>query len=457
MRLPEAALTTPQAQQGWEDAFDRSAEPVSLKAGGTEERYRLWGSYSLQERPADVAARMLRCIDGRIVPTPDGGVTLDNAAWEEPDIVLDEDSIIDIIELTRGVDLEQRPNTIRATFLDPDADYATGDADPWEDAADVVARGVEPIDISFPMAPSHGQCRRLMKKDWYRRNPEWAGRFTVNLKGLALIAKRYVRIQLATFGIDHVFQIEHLEFNIGQGGILLGVVLDAIAMPAASDAWSPAAEEGDKPVTTDIEENTSVPVPTGFTVTIERIVAGGQNVPYALLEFDEPPAESLSVKAEYKATADSEWIPISVSSGATEAQSPNLSDGTEYEFQIWHVTSRNRPSDRTDPIVITPTADETAPDPVTGVSATPSTGETALEWTTPNNGNFSRTVIRRNTADDEGTATEIGISPVYGPASTIMDLVDTGLAADDYYYWIYAANASGVESTAVATGVVTVT
>ncbi|GKX33706.1 MAG: hypothetical protein MnENMB40S_13240 [Rhizobiaceae bacterium MnEN-MB40S] len=453
MRLPESALTTSLAQLGWEEAFARCAEAVSLKAGGTEERYRLWGSYSLQERPADVIGRMLACTDGRIVPTADGGVTLKIGTWTEPDVTLDEDSIIDVIELTRGLDIEQRPNTIRATFLDPDADYATGDADPWEDEDDIVARGIEVDDVTYPMSPSHGQCRRLMKKRWYRRNPEWAGRFAANMRGLALIGEDLVRIRLEAFGIDHVFEIQDLEFNFGEGGILLGVVLDVISLPEESEAWAPATEEGDKPETTDIDEDTTVPEPTGFVVTIKRISA---NLPYALIGFDAPPAESVSVEAQFKRTAASQWIPISVSSGATEAESPNLSDETEYEFQIRHITARNRPSDWTDSITITPTTDEAAPDPVSSVSATPGVGEIALQWTTPDNDNFSRTVIRRNTTNDEGGSEEVTASPVYGPVSTVMDLVEGELDAGTYYYWIYAANAAGVESTAVATGSVVV-
>ena len=81
-------------------------------------------------------------------------------------------------------------------------------------------------------------------------------------------------------------------------------------------------------------------------------------------------------------------------------------------------------------------------------------GEVDLTWTTPNNGNFSRTLIRRHTADVEGSATLI--ATIYGPASTATAYTDDSLAADDYYYWITAANASGVESTSVATGAVTV-
>lgn len=456
MRLPEALMTTTQAQQGWEDAFDACNEAVALDAGGTEARYRLWGSHTLTERPGDVIGRMLACCDGAIVSTSDGGVTLKVGQWAEPSVTLTSDDILDVSELTRGIDREQRPNTIRAQYLDADSDYSTGDADPWIDPVDVTARGPEPDDISVIMAPSHGQARRLMKLRFFRTNPDWVARVSVNKKGLALIGEQFVRIKLAEFGIDDVFEIQELALNFVAGGEVEGVTFDVISLPEGAYEWDAGLEEGTAPNATAASETSTVPLPTGFEVDIDRITAGSQEVPVAVLTFDGPPVASLRVEARFKATADSEWSAITVASGATEATSPALSDGTEYEFQVRHLTSTGRPSDWSDSIDITPVADETAPGPVTAVSATGGTGEVTLQWTTPNNANFSRTVIRRNTADDEGSAVAISGSPVYGPASTAMALDDTGLTAGTYYYWISAANASGVESSSAATGAVTV-
>lgn len=456
MRLPEALLTTTQAQQGWEDAFDACGEAVALDAGGTEARYRLWGSHTLVERPGDVVGRMLACCDGAIVPTSDGGVTLKIGQWAEPTVTLTADDILDVSELTRGIDREQRPNTIRAQYLDAASDYSTADADPWIDPVDVTARGPEPDDISLIMAPSHGQARRLMKLRFFRTNPGWVGRFTVNKKGLGLIGEQFVRVTLAEFGIDDVFEIQELALNFVQGGEVEGVTIDVLALPQGAYQWNAGLEEGTAPNATETSETSTVPVPTGFEVDIDRITVGSQEVPVAVLSFDAPPVASLRVDARFKETGASEWIAIAVSTGATEAQSPALSDGTEYEFQVRHLTSTGRSSDWSASIEITPVADETAPDPVTAVSATGGAGEATLEWTTPNNANFSRTVIRRNAMDDEGTAVTLSGSPVYGPASTAMELVNTGLTAGTYYYWISAANASGVESSSVATGAVVV-
>src|SRR5690606_41563057 len=119
----------------------------AIAAGGSEPRYRLWGSYQLNERPADVLGRMLTCCDGRLVPTPDGGPTLDIGSWSEPTVTLTPQAITGFSEVGRGRHVMTSANTIRATFLDPSQDYQSTDADPWADESDVSERGEEAKDV----------------------------------------------------------------------------------------------------------------------------------------------------------------------------------------------------------------------------------------------------------------------------------------------------------------------
>lgn len=452
MRLPESIFTTPVAQQGWEDAFDVADDEMTLKAGGTEEQFRLWGSYTLQERPGDVVGRMLACCDARLAPTSDGGVTLKIQTGEAPTVTLTEDDILDVTELTRGLDREQRPNTIRAQFYDPDADYASGDADPWVDAADVTARGSEPLDASFMMAPSHSQCRRLMKRLYYRQNPEWVMRISTNMGGLACVGEDAVTIQLADFGIDDRFEIQNLEFNFGEGGIIEGVTLDVIAMPSSAYEWTAASEEGTKPVTTSVDESSTIPVPTGLTLTYTASTA------ILEIDADAPPSDSLTLLYRIKPTSSSDWITLGPPLGATQAQVYGPTDGVEYEVQAQHLSSTSRESEWTASATITITSDETAPGDVTLNSSSGGSGQAVLNFTAPNDANFNRVVIKRGTTATEGSASEVSGSPIYLSQNATYEFTDTGLAADDYYYWIYAQNGSGVDDgSGVATGALTVT
>ncbi|MCG7507054.1 fibronectin type III domain-containing protein [Mesorhizobium retamae] len=454
MRLPSSIFNTPLALAKWQESYTRCAQAITLNAGGTEPRYRLWGSYFLNERPADVLGRMLASTDGRLYPTSDGGLALDIGAWSEPTVILDADAIIGFNDVARGRDVTTTANVIRSTYLGPDQDYQTTDADPWIDEADVSARGEIERDTPFIMSPSHSQTRRLMKLDAYRANPTWVGAFQCNLRGLAALGERFVRIQYPLFNIDEVFEVQDFRFDIAEGNLLQGVTLNVQSMPSAAYQWSPD-QEGVAPVRDDTVVDRTIPDPTGFNVTITRKTVAGSPVPYASLSFSAPPVASLKVQARGKRTADTQWIPIGVQDGATSAESFALSDGEQYEFQIRHVSASGKPGDWTSSIVITPVADTTAPGVVTGVGGTGGAGQVALTWTAPNSANYHATNIRRNTVNNEGTATLVRTE--YGAPSTADSWTNTGLSAGTYYYWLKARNASGVESASVATGAKTVT
>lgn len=455
MRLPSGVIDTPLASAGWLAAHNRCDEAVTLKAGGTEKRYRLWGSYQLDERPADVLSRMTAACDGRLVPTPDGGLTLDVGTWVEPTVTLDADAITGFSEVSRGRDVLTTANIIRATYLSPFHDYQSTDADQWIDDADVALRGEIAKDTSFNMAPSHGQCRRLMKLEAYRANPEWVGVFQCNLRAMAVFGQRFVRIAYPMFGINEVFEIQDFRFNIGEGGILTGVSIQVQSMPSAAYDWDAATEEGTAPITEDTVVDDTIPLPTNFDFLVDRITVGGTLVPYGVLTFDLSPSEALILQGQYKKTTDTDWSVVAISENATTANTTALSDGVTYEAQVRFVTLTGRQGAWTASQTITPVADTTAPGVVTSVTKTGAAGQVTLGWTSPNSANYTAANIRRNTVNTEGSA--VLVRTEYGPPSTADSYVDGGLAAGTYYYWIKARNGSGVESASVATGSVVVT
>ncbi len=346
MRLPEGLFNTPLAQDGWVAAFNRANEAIAISAGGTEPRYRLWGSYQLNERPADVLGRMLSCCDGRLVPTPDGGLTLDIGAWEEPTVVLTADAITGFSEVGRGRDVMTSANTIRATFLDPSQDYQSTDADPWADENDVSERGEEAKDVQFNMSPSHSQSRRLMKLEWFRANPVWVGTFNTNLMGLAAFGERFVRIQYPLFGINSVFEVLDFKFIIGDGGILQGATIQVQSMPQTAYQWD-TSQEGIAPVSDNSSVDDELPVPAAPEVII-------QSGPVAELSF--PPSSNaiLSYMVRWRKTADTDWTVFGpLANDAESYTTPALVATTEYEFQLAMRTEKGRIGDYSESTVET--------------------------------------------------------------------------------------------------------
>ncbi len=466
MRLPSSIFETPEAETAWAMAITRADEPIDLAAGGTIPRYRLWGSYKLTERPGDVVESMLANCDGRLLPTGGGGAALHVGAWAEPAITLTQDNIRSVTDLVRGLDQEQRPNTIRAKYLEPNADYSQEDAEPWDDPADVTERGVEPRDIDLIWSPHHSQARRLMKLEFYRDNPEWSMRLEVDLLGLALIGEPLVRVQLPVFGIDAVFEIQSLEIDV-EDGIARGVMLDLIALPEAAFAWDAATEEGAAPVAGSIDPGgtsdvkADVPLMTGLNVTQVELESEDSVFPSAFVDWDQQ-AAGLTPEIRFKKTAQPAefWQDLFIRQGANSGQTGVLSNAEEYEFQGRLTTATGRRGAFTSSVTLTPSVSVGAPDPVTsasGVAGSESPPTSIdLSWMTANDPIHHRTVIKRNTSNDEGSATEITGSPVFGAPNSSQSLNDSGLASGTYYYWLYAASQFDDRATGVATGAVTI-
>lgn len=348
MRIPSTLVATTQAAAGWLAAYNRATENVSILAGGTEDRYRIWGSYSLNERPGDVLSRMLAACDGRIKPTADGGVTLDIGTWAEPTVTLDADAIAGFTDLSRGRDIMTSANVVRATYLSPTHDYQSTDAQEWSDGADVAARGEIATDLAFDMAPSHGQCRRLMKLAAYRANPAWVGTFQCNLRGLAAYGERFVRITYPLFSIDEVFEVTDFRFDIGDGGTLIGVTIAVQSMPEEAYDWDYLTEEGTAPIYETTTVDNTIPVPTNFTFAAETIAVSGTSAIIGVMTFDEPPS-GLNIEVQYKRTVDATWLNAAVNEENTGAQTSILSEGDEYQARARHVSITGRAGDWTDP------------------------------------------------------------------------------------------------------------
>lgn len=114
-----------------------------------------------------------------------------------------------------------------------------------------------------------------MKLAWYRANPNWIGVFECNLKALAAIGERFVRIVYPAFGINEVFEIQDIRLNIASGDILQSVTITAQSMPSAAYEWDADQDEGEAPVADDTDVDNTIPVPEDFDVVIGTTEIGG--------------------------------------------------------------------------------------------------------------------------------------------------------------------------------------
>jgi hypothetical protein len=446
LRLSEETIAL--ADEDWIAEANVCDELVPLKGGGTEKRWRIGMTYSLNERPGDVLQRMLDACDGQIFPTADGGLTLKVGRWQAPTVVLDEDTITSISGLTRGGDVLTRFNTIRIQYTSPAHDFEEVDADPWVNEDLVSLYGEVSKDVQIFASPSHGQTRRIAKLIDRRVNPRWRATLSCNLGGLAVIGERFVTVRLPDYGIDESFEIQgQPQFVMGEEGMIIGIQVEVISMDATAYAWDPATEEGTPPPVPDpLEDDDDLPVPVGFVVTTATRNVQGQSLTYATLKATAPVREDYYLYFEVSSDGGGTWAEVQHEQKAMQAEYGPLIDGVTYQARARTISSGKTLSDPTSPVV---TFTATSIPPLTPVAFTASgTATVSLSVRAANDANTRALQFRRGTPAQAFSAAAI-ISDQLANANDVRS-AEEAPTPGSWRYWATAKNASGALSTTPA-------
>lgn len=218
-------------------------QPVELKNGGTEPRYRLSGTYELTDEPRNVLRRMLATCDAEIVPLPDGTIGIRGGIWQEPDVILNDEHITSYT-YEQGSDRFSGFNRLQVSFTSPNHDYQLVETQSWDDINNQNLRGeILTNDLALDFVPSHGQSRRLAKIAMFKGNPRHKMTIQTNMAGLQALGESVLRLQLSELNIDAVFQITRFEILEGMAGC--SIQLSSLAQSAYQ--WNAALEEGEPP------------------------------------------------------------------------------------------------------------------------------------------------------------------------------------------------------------------
>lgn len=427
-------------------------ELVPLKTGGTIKRYRLWGSYGMNEEMRAVLPRMLRACDGDLYMDTSGRIAIRGGKWTTPALTLDAaNGHILSAQFKHGQGALAAFNDLTLTYTDPNLDYQETEAQSWVDSGNVALRGqVLSSQLDLLMVPAHAQARRLGKIFTRRANPEWIGTIVTNYYGFNATGEETVHIVFPLLGIDDDFLIQSVRILDN----LTGVELTVTSFSASAYAWDAELEEGEGPGE---PPETSSPVslnpPADFHVT-----AASRAGTILLATWTEPARTALEQEVQYRSSPDGTWINMLVSDGVGLAETGILVAGEVYDARIRTRSPGGLYGPWSDPpLTITATAVTTAPGPVTGVTGVAGIGQVVVNFTYSASSNAIGANIYRHTADSFAAATLI--ARTYGSPSVATSFTDSDLVAGTYYYWVTAINGSTgfVQSTEVATGAQVVT
>ncbi len=319
-------------RDSFEGFGDLSDELVDLKAGGTIKRYRLWGSYGLDEEVVSVLRRMLDTCDGDLFIDTEGKIAIRGGQFVTPTLTLDESSIISA-EFVQGAQESASFNELTISCTEPTLDYSTTEVEMWVDTANVALRGeVLTDDLQLPMVPHHAQARRLAKIHTAKRNPQWSGTLVTNFNGFNAIGEEMVTVVFPILGINGTLLVQKIEILDD----LTGCRISVSTLNASAYDWDEVTEEGEPPPDPpDTTGDDGLDPPADFTGSIEtRPAIGGGVAYYIVAEWTPPARDTLSHRVQYRPSSGGPWTDMFVDEAGGTAESLLITIEENYELQI---------------------------------------------------------------------------------------------------------------------------
>jgi hypothetical protein len=429
----------------WDEvAIEANAADVEIqdRDGNTIKTWELSGTFPLSLDRETVRAELGTACDCFFYEASDGTVGFKLGRYITPTVTITDDEII-TASYTEGQEGTKPINAFSMQYTEPSNGYVQAGSAAIENVSS--GESYEKQEIANYWVNHHNQACRLSKRYLSVEQSQYRCSFQLTWVARALRGQRFFNIVHTETGITQVMEIDKLVRN--EGGATYTV--ECHSVNSTDFDFDASTEEPEKPKYTDLTTSTDVPTPTGLATSS----SGGA----VFASFDAYPRTSLIAQLRYKDTAISPetWYEVSIPNNQNYQTINGLVDGSQISVQVRYITATGRSGDWTSSSTITVVADSTAPNPAINVSATGGVGIVDLSWSDNNSSNYAGARIYRNTADDFSTATLVHTE--YGPPNASDSYQDSGLIADDYYYWIVSINGSGVAATETAAGLVAAT
>lgn len=450
MRIPVGKIN----MESFRAAANICDEVLSLGGSLVEKRYRLWGSYQLNEEPLRVLERMLATCGGDFYTDNTGLICLKVAVWNEPTVCLDADKgHIIAYDMVRGPDMFSKVNTVKIVFTYPDNDYKETEGDPWIDLDAISEDGDRLEDkLELFMVPSHTQARRLAKIHYSKANPKWAGRIISNLYGIQTINEETVILNIPELEI-YYGQFYIVDRQLADDGCTM--TIDVISADKTAYSFS-IEDEGTLPVIPESPNGNndgSIQSPSGIRVVAGRPLGGGTTVVLYII-WDETISDSITHVARYRTGSDP-FVEESVGALLNYDITANVVAGSTYDVGVKTIGSGGLTSPFSVSVSVEATVNNVAPGSCSGLTATfIGGGAVSVKWTTPISDEFVATKIYRGVTNVFADA--VVISTKYSTVNKSMRLLDTSLGSGEYYYWVVAVNSSGSVGSSIGPATVTV-
>ncbi len=321
-------------------------EPVTVIGGGTEKRYTVNGTMSLAASPLDNLTSLLKA-GAAYCPYVQGEFQYVSGKYIAPVLTLTEHDMIGGYQLiSNSAGKAGTVNTVRASIVDPDADYEVRQLKPMQIAGYISVDGEElSIDAKFPFTSSQSTARRLSKLAIERSRYGLTIQATFTPKALKLSVGDRITLDSDLYGWTKVFRVEAVAFAV-ESGVSLSLREDAAAV------WNWSVDDDEVlpvPPAISLPSRLPIPVPTGFSVSEAINTPASDKADKSTITFTStlPTDDRVeSAKYQYRLVGESQWIDVRYDEATASHSLVVLSNGANYEFSAQSITFNGRVSEQ---------------------------------------------------------------------------------------------------------------
>lgn len=455
-------------------------EDVPLAAGGNENRYELHGAFETSAKPEDIINQMLTSMAGKAIWS--GGVwRILAGAYYTPTLTFDEDDLRDGFKIQTLVSRRENFNCVKGVFQSADNKYVATDFPPLESATFISQDGGEKVfkNIVLPFTSSASMAQRLAKIELLKARQQITLTLPMKLNALQANVGDIVRINNTRFGWSNKpFEVVSATISLE---VNLGVDLQLREISTDVFDWSTSEEqEFDPAPNTNLPNAFQVGEITDLTITATNVLSPDGTTQSGLLVTWTPPTDAFvsqyevqyirgasnfdygtitasstetlnygSITGTPSSFADYGSISDPTSSGETNYNSifvttpyyvivPAIA-GVEYAVRVRAVNALGVRSAFVTSNEIT-YGDQTAPNVPSNIVAFGDYKQIVLTWVNPTVSDFDYVEVYRNTVNNSGTATLVGV--LRGSR-----FVDAPLGINvTRYYWLKSVDRTGNKS-----------
>ncbi len=436
----------------WMYAANICDQDVINRTGGVEKRYHGGMWFRTNNDPVEVGRTLDEAGELVVYERNDGTIGVHAGAFATPDVRLTQDHIF-AIEVDKNKRLASTVLAVRGRYQNPSNAYNTEDAAIYGNPYGEIDETERTKTFDNVAIQSHNHCQRKQKLTYIRAN---ARRVTITADYSAAkncAYRRFIRVHYPSRGL--VEATVEIMSTVSLDLRNMRVSFSGIVVPDNLYDFNAALEEGTPGNAIPPIESGGVPVPSGFTVSVQtEVVSGGSTAAFLRGQWTHV-SDTLRYEMEYERTSGSTGVQsVFAGDGENFVRSGYLVDGQQYRVRL-RAWGGGTPSDWTEYQTVTAVADPTPPGVVSGAAVSGGAGQANFSWVAPNSANYAAVRIYINAANSFAGSTLVATE--YGPPNIADGRVVTGLTAGTKYGFLVAINSSGVAAAEVATGTFTVT